>query len=295
MSRQFAKTTVTLSLMVAGLVCGCQKPMGSTASGPFAPAGTLAPTTSQPLIPFGPITGATRVPPPPTGSSRAGNGYAAPTTAPTSASVGAANPYDPFAQSGSGFTAAQERTAAPTIPTALRNTSGGMPVIDLTATAMVSQQNPTSQPIGSGLGAPSMDMNANGGWQSGVVQASATQQAPSISVPPGDLASRLRPLDSSASAGAVPVPGPLVYTAPSQDNFAAAGQPMTSAWQTQSPTQAQQQSSSVSYVSQLPNSPSPVPSTDPINISGQGAKAAQGGSGEPSNSNLLWRNPAVAR
>jgi hypothetical protein len=294
MSRQFAKSTVTLSVLAAGLFCGCQKPMGSTASGPFAPAGTLAPTTNQPLIPFGPITGATRVPPPPTGSTRASNSYAAPTTNPTSAALDSTKPYDSFAQTSNGFSNASAPPTAPSPPPASRINSGGMAVIDLTATAMVPQQSQSFQPIGSGLSAPPLDMNTGGGWQTGVVQVSATQQAPSISVPQGDLASRLRPLDTSATIGAVPVAGFSVPPAQPNDNFGAAGQP-PSAWQTVQPTPSQQQSPSVAYVSQLPNAPSPVPSTDPINTEGRSSSSGQGGNSEPSNSNLLWRNPAVAR
>lgn len=295
MSRQFAKTVASLSIFSVGLFCGCQRPMGGTASGPFAPAGTLAPATSQPLIPFGPLNGATRVPPPPTGSTQASNGYVGPSAMTTAMSAGNANAYDSFTNSANPSAGAPAQS--PQLSANSRSNLGGMPVIDLTAGMNSGQNMPVAygnQVVGSGI-AGSTASQGNG-WQTGFAQTSATMPEPSISVPPGDLASRLRPLDSSVAAGAIPLPGqpgisqpgfgpattsPVALTPyPNQVNVP------SPAWQAVQPTSASAISTNPSYVSQLPTGPS----TDPVL-----PPTSTGSQTQTQNNSLLWRNPSVVR
>ncbi|HBJ38035.1 MAG TPA: hypothetical protein DDZ51_25415 [Planctomycetaceae bacterium] len=306
MSRQFAKSTASLSVLAVGLFCGCQKTMGTAANGPFAPAGTLSPATSQPLVPFGPIGGATRVPPPPTGSSRASNAYSAPTAASASLPYGGAVPYDSFASSGAppavmGPVGTPEVGPSPTISANSRGNLGGMPVIDLTAGMNAPQSMPasyTNQVVGSGVASVQPAMNTmpggwqNGGqsaaWQNGVAQSSAMQQPLNISVPPGDLAARLRPLETNVSAAAIPIPGqPNVAMNPYRSDV----YEPSPAWQSVQPASATVPQNP-QYISQLPTGPSTGPSTDPVNRSNAGNGQEQT---QAPNNSLLWRNPAVAR
>jgi len=300
MTRTHANTTALLSVIAAALFCGCQKTMGTAANGPFAPAGTLAPATSQPLFPFGPLTGATRVPPPPTGSTQASNHYSSPTA--MSGGAPLANPaaYDSFASS-SGQTApgnvpfSHPHAAPPSLSANARNNLGGMPVIDLTAGMNAPQNMPiqySNQAVGSGIAS---NQPPNNGWQANVAQTGAFQPTPSISVPPSDLASRLRPLDANLSAAAIPLPDQSGFQ-PTYGQMQAGGyvptqnQPAVAmtqyrneayepspAWQSVQPASATAMPQNPQYVSQLPTGPS----TEPVNQS-------------QANS-LLWRNPAVAR
>lgn len=305
MSRQFAKSTASLTVLAVGLFCGCQKPMGNAANGPFAPAGTLSPATSQPLIPFGPIGGATRVPPPPTGSSQANNQYSTPTAA---MPIGGAAPYDSFASSVAPPIGPADVNppqfapqTAPPLSDNSRNNLGGMPVIDLTAGMNTPQNMPNpyaNQAVGSGIAGTQTAMNPmqagwqNGGqgnWQTGMVQpgmvpAGAVQQTPNISVPQGDLAARLRPLETKVAAGAIPIPGQPNIAMNQYHTEAFAPSP---AWQSVQPASATT-SQNPSYVSQLPTGPS----TDPIN---QTTNATGQNQNQDQNNSLLWRNPAVAR
>jgi hypothetical protein len=298
MTRQFAKTTVILTALALGTFCGCQKPMGGTASGPFAPAGNLGPASGPPLIPFGPMGGATRVPPPPTGSTRASNAYSAP-SGPASASMDHGGVYDSFATAPSGFGDGSTFVATPTLPTATRNATGGMPVIDLTAATATAQQNQLAaayQPVGSGVSA---NQTPPGGWQAGVVQTSMSHQPPNISVPPGDLAARLRPLDSQIAAGAVPMLGTTAANTVPYDNFTAvAAAPLASQTQYRNDPAESPAWQAVQPVTAY------APSTDPHN--GSQSNRTTGGTQQSSpntpaaaatmpNDNLLWRNPAVAR
>jgi len=292
MSRQFAKSTASLSVLAVGLFCGCQKQMGNTANGPFAPAGTLSPATSQPLIPFGPIGGATRVPPPPTGSTQANNPYSAPTAASASMPIGNSLPYDSFAGSATVNSPQMgPQSAAPLISGSSSNL-GGMPVIDLTAGMNAPQNMPisyTSQPVGSGIASVQPAMNPmqsgwqNGNqanWQPGMAQAGAAQQTPNISVPPGDLAARLRPLDTNVASGAIPIPGQQSMAAAQYQNEGYVASP---AWQAVQPASATI-TQNPTYASQMPTGPS----TDPVN-------STNDANGQNQSNSLLWRNPAVAR
>lgn len=276
MTRTHADKTALLFVIAAALFGGCQKTMGTAANGPFAPAGSMAPATSQPLIPFGPLNGATRVPPPPTGSTQASNQYSSPTA--MSGAAPHANPaaYDSFATS-SGQTAPVnvpfKNTLAtpPSMAPNGRNNLGGMPIIDLTAGMNAPQSMPipyANQAVGSGIASNQAPHN---GWQSGVAQTGAFQPTPNTSVPPSDLASRLRPLDANLSAAAIPLPGQGGY------------EPST-AWQAVQPASATSMPQNPQYVSQLPTGPS----TDPVNPSTDTAAQTEANS-------LLWRNPAVAR
>jgi len=289
MIRHTDRFTCRLSLLATILLCGCQRNMGPSASGPFAPAGTLAPTSSQPLIPFGPLTGATRVPPPPTGSTQASNGYAAPTgnAVPSGSPQSNLQPhgidsgnYDAFAQ-----------RSNPQLTSTRRSLPGGMPVIDLTSGPSSSSQTlnqpaiASNQPVGSGV--------INPQWQAG-----GMTSAPNISVPQGDLAARLRPLDPALESTGVPVPGQV---APS--GFAAiAGIPSTTmpsgvamtqyrseadvpspAWEAVQPASANVAAQSPQYVSQSPTAT--FPSTEPVNPAARTASSQ--------NDSLLWRNPSA--
>lgn len=299
MSRKFANITASFSVLAVGLFCGCQKQMGNAANGPFSPAGTLSPATSQPLIPFGPIGGATRVPPPPTGSAQANNGYLGPNAASASVPNGGAVAYDSFASSttppgGSG--PVDNPHAAQQLSANSRSTLGGMPVIDLTAGMNTAQNRAfphANEAVGSGIASVPAGINqmANGGsqgdgqpgnWQPGFVQPGAVQQTQSISVPPGDLASRLRPLDANVSAGATPVQGqPNV----AMTQYRSETQAPSPAWQAVQPVAAIVESPQ--YVSQLPTGPS----TEPVNQPG----ITGSGQNQNPNNSLLWRNPSAAR
>lgn len=292
MRRQFAKSTTSLTFLAVGLFCGCQKPMGNAANGPFAPAGTLSPATSQPLIPFGPIGGATRVPPPPTGSTQANNQYSSPSA---SMPIGGAAPYDSFANSVAppvGPAAVNTPQFTPPLSANSRSNLGGMPVIDLTA-GMNAPQNMSipyaNQAVGSGIASVQPAMNpmqagwqssGQGNWQPGMVPTGSMQQTQNISVPPGDLAARLRPLETNVASGAIPIPGQQSIAMTQHRTEAFAPSP---AWQAVQPASASI-SQNPPYVTQLPTGPS----TDPI-------KTTNEISGQDKNNSLLWRNPASAR
>ena len=304
MSRQFAKSTTSLTFLAVGLFCGCQKPMGNAANGPFSPAGPLSPATSQPLFPFGPIGGATRVPPPPTGSTQANNQYSSPTAASASMPIGGAASYDSFANSvappvgpASDNTPQFAPQTAPPLSANSRSNQGGMPVIDLTAGMSAPQNMLTpyaNQAVGSGIASVQPAMNpTQAGWQNsgqmnwqpgmvqpGTVPVGGMQQTQNISVPPGDLAARLRPLETNVASGAIPIPGQKSIAMTQHRTEAFAPSP---AWQAVQPASASI-SQNPPYVSQLPTGPS----TDPI-------KTTNDISGQDKNNSLLWRNPASAR
>lgn len=280
MTRQPTTATIAVCFLAAALAGGCQKPMG-TASGPYAPAGTLAPNTSStPLIPFGSLNGATRVPPPPTGSTQA----AAPYTGPAAGSVSGNTPtQDSFAPANS---AANQYAAAP----AVRQTLGGMPVIDLTAGFSGSPTQPAafnapgnSAPIGSGVATANTGWQATGTAQPGMnPQSMGNPQIPqNISVNPSDLASRLRPLDPQSVAGAIPVQAPQGY-APAQPPYVPA--PYAPAQQPQSVAMTQYRTESPATYAAPAAAAAGIPSTEPV-------KPAN----DTSNDSLLWRNPTTAR
>jgi hypothetical protein len=114
-----------------------------------------------------------------------------------------------------------------------------------------------------------------------MVQAGAVNQTPNISVPPGDLAARLRPLENNVAASAIPIPAQqgMAMTQYRNDGYVS-----SPAWQAVQPASATV-SQNPPYVSQLPTGPS----TEPVNQS-----TTATGPNQPNNS-LLWRNPAVAR
>lgn len=284
-------SAVTISLCVAAtsLLAGCQQPLGS-ATGPYAPAGSLPSASSPPLVPFGSLNGATRVPPPPTGSSQVSSGYDGQPAAQFSAQAtpgGFSTPVSSLAANNS---------------SGQRQSLGGMPVIDLTVgmnqqpvvppTALAPQQAVAI--------APALDTAPPVG--SGVVTADWQNSIPNISVEPVDLASKLRPLDPAqaaaiqplhASQDFIPADHPAVAMTQYRTEASAA-----STWQAVQPASAEmpvanhpasnnafeQRGSSQAYSSQSPARP--LPSTDPVDP--KPSAAAQTG-------NLLWRNPAVAR
>jgi hypothetical protein len=167
-----------------------------------------------------------------------------------------------------------------------------MPVIDLTAGMNAPQNMPisyTSQPVGSGIASVQPAMNPmqsgwqNGNqanWQPGMAQAGAAQQTPNISVPPGDLAARLRPLDTNVASGAIPIPGQQSMAAAQYQNEGYVASP---AWQAVQPASATI-TQNPTYASQMPTGPS----TDPVN-------STNDANGQNQSNSLLWRNPAVAR
>jgi hypothetical protein len=112
-----------------------------------------------------------------------------------------------------------------------------------------------------------------------MAQAGAVQQTPNISVPPGDLASRLRPLDTNVASGAVPIPGQQGTAMNQYQNDEYVSSP---AWQAVQPASATI-SQNPTYASQMPTGPS----TEPVN----NTNAANG---QPQSNSLLWRNPSVA-
>jgi len=214
----------------------------------------------------------------------------------------------------------------PSLSANARSNLGGMPVIDLTAgmNAPLNMQIPyANQAVGSGIAsnqAPNNGWQNNFGqpanWQSGVAQTGAFQPTPNISVPPSDLASRLRPLDANLSAAAIPMPGQNGFAPQATNSFAqqspvqptygqmqpggyvpAQAQPAVAmtqyrnemnqpspAWQSVQPASAASMLQNPAYVSQLRTGPS----TEPVNQSTDPASQSQANS-------LLWRNPAVAR
>lgn len=300
MTRTHAITTALLSVIAAALFGGCQKTMGTAANGPFAPAGTLAPATSQPLTPIWPLSGATRVPPPPTGSTQASNHYSSPTAMSGGDPLGNPAAYDSFASS-SGQTAPgnvpfnHPPATPPSLSANASNNLGGMPVIDLTAGMNAPRKMPiqySNQAVGSGIAS---NQPPNNGWQSNGAQTGAFQPTPSISVPPIDLASRLRPLDANLSAVAIPSPdqGGFQPTygqmqaggyVPAQNQSTVAmtqyrdeAYEPSPAWQSVQPASATAMTQNPQYVPQL----STGPSTEPVN--------------QTQADSLLWRNPAVAR
>jgi hypothetical protein len=255
-----------------------------TASGPYAPAGTLPPnTTSTPLIPFGSLNGATRVPPPPTGSTQAAAPYNA--AGPAAGSVSANTAFPNTFASDNGF--ANQTAAAP----AIRQTLGGMPVIDLTAGFSGASTQPAAfnapnntAPIGSGVASVNTGWQATGTDQAGMApQAIGNPQIPqSISVNPTDLASRLRPLDPQSTAGAIPVQAPPGYT-PAQPPYVPA--PFSPVQQPQSVAMTQYRTESpATNAAQPPTAAAGIPSTEPV----KPASAT-------TNDSLLWRNPTSAR
>ncbi len=288
MTRHIPLVTIALCVAATALLAGCQRPMGS-ATGPYAPAGSLSPASSQPLIPFGSFNGATRVPPPPTGSSQVSAGYDGQPAAMFSAS--------PSHSSLTGLATHNPATGGQLQSSAsgARSSLGGMPVIDLTAGMMNTRPpaaiyDPAAQPGGEAIGSGVAGGNgvATAGWQT----------TPNISVSPADLASRLRPLEPSQAVTLVPL-------ATSQDYLPMADAPgvaMTQyrteagaspAWQAVQPASGQfplsgnafeQRADTGAYSAQLPGPSSP--STEPVQA---------GLRGTTGNDTLLWRNPAVAR
>src|SRR5690606_25283288 len=125
MTRHLSAVTISLCVAATSLFAGCQRPMGS-ATGPYAPAGSLPPASSQPLIAFGSLKGATRVPPPPTGSSQVSSSYDGQPAAQFSAQT----------VPGSSGIAASSLAASGSSAGGQRQMLGGMPVIDLTAGMM---------------------------------------------------------------------------------------------------------------------------------------------------------------
>jgi len=289
MIRHTDRFTCRLSLFATVLLCGCQRNMGPSASGPFAPAGTLAPTSSQPLIPFGPLTGATRVPPPPTGSAQASNGYAAPTGTATPTGSPQSNLQLQGVNNGN-FDAFAHRSN-PQLTSTRRSLPGGMPVIDLTVgpnpiSPTINQHDLAAhQPVGSGVISPQ--------WQS-----SGMLPAPNVSVPPGDLAARLRPLDPAQETSGVMVPNQAaspgfasvvgyppttIPTGVAMTQYHTAANAPSPAWEAVQPVSANIAAQSPQYVSQSPTAT--IPSTEPVNPATRTASSQ--------NDSLLWRNPSA--
>jgi len=261
---------------------GCQRSMtGSMATGPFAPAGSMAPAGNSPLIPIGPVSGATRVPPPSTGSSSPSNGYLGAPSASTfdaraattlQANTGSTNSN---ANSGLGATQFNPNTAMTPQPPSFRDSLGGMPVNDLTNQGPVPtiQAPPTSfagsyppAVVGSGVAYPT---------PSAAAETSAWAQQPS------DL---LRPIEVPYAA--IPVPR-YRGMEPTPQQYAPAVQPAggfaaADSWQTTQPNYPSTPSSPPSVIQT-----SLVPSTDPV---GTGRPTYQS-AGPP----LPWRSPTTAR
>lgn len=258
---------------------GCQRSMnGSMATGPFAPAGSMAPAGNSPLIPIGPVSGATRVPPPATGSSSSANGYQGAALSPSS-NVGLASDVDANGQvaplnPNTGFAAAPSSQNA--APASFRSSLGGMPINDLT--------NQGSVPLPQ---APPSSFA--GGYQAGVVGSGVAY--PSSNAPletsawaqqPADL---LRPIDTPYAA--VPVPR---YRGMEQPYNAAVqpagGSVAADAWQTTLPNNPQANYPQPASVPAPVRQASLTPSTDPVGTD----SAFQ--TGTPS---LPWRSPTTAR
>lgn len=310
MTRHLPTVTIALCVAVSAFSSGCQRPMGA-ANGPYAPAGSLSPASPPPLIPLGALNGATRVPPPPTGSSQVSTGYDGHPPAMSTASAGSP------AMVGSGLAA--DMAQADTSRTRL----GGMPVIDLTAgmtpAAPPIVQQPMAVPPAAG-GVPDAAVAAAAGWQapgganpataaslaatpSPAAAAGAAEFEPSISVPPSDLAARLRPLEPGQAAVMLPLADPA-GSAPTAHSTIAMTQYRTEvnpspAWQAVAPAVAlepvsghgggsgnafDQQPVATEHRAQSP--PAALPSTDPVQRS-----AAE----PPPTASLLWRNPKVAK
>jgi len=151
------RPTKSLLFVAAGLSIfgstGCQRSMnGSMATGPFAPAGSMAPTSSAPLIPIGPVNGATRVPPPSTGSSSPNSAYL---STPTTSSID--NRSVNTLQANAGNVSPNFGNAG-LPPATFRDSLGGMPINDLTYQSTINQSVPASYSdpyqttaVGSGL------------------------------------------------------------------------------------------------------------------------------------------------
>ncbi len=293
-------SAVTISLCVAAtsLLAGCQRPMGS-ATGPYAPAGSLPPASSQPLIPFGSLNGATRVPPPPTGSSQVSSGYDGQPAAQFSAQAAPGIAASSFAANGSSSGGQ-------------RQSLGGMPVIDLTA-GMIEAPAPvpgfapeqafaSNTPAGHGPLSNLTPLSNAAPVGSGVATADWQSSTPSISVAPVDLAARLRPLDASQAAAIMPLHTtqddvPADHPSVAMTQYRTESHP-SPAWQSVQPASAEllvtntpvannafeQRPSTHAYASQSPARS--LPSTEPVEPQQQNAAAT---------GNLLWRNPAVAR
>jgi hypothetical protein len=182
-----------------------------------------------------------------------------------------------------------------------RNSMGGMPVIDLTAGMTQSALPPAIyDPAVQQLASGSM---ANGSAIGSGVAPASWESSPNISVPAGDLASRLRPLEPTENMTLVPFVATQEYApvanAPSvamtQYRSEASASP---AWQAVAPVPGRHSTTgnafeqrSTNYTSQLPATG--LPSTDPV--ASPSNAAPQGNAAAARNEALLWRNPAVAR
>ncbi len=315
---------------------GCHRSM-NPAVAPYGANGAMAPAGSQPLIPFGPLQGATRVPPPATGSSQASLGYQGPTTAMASP-IGSgfvastAAPHDSFA----GQSITNQSNGSPA-----RTSMGGMPVIDLTAgladrrpPANASQQQQagpmqtgpiqvgTMQQPGAGMSSqPVVASAATPGGSfaqpqqpAGGVAMAGWQTPESISVPQGDLAGRLRPLDAAAVTTMVPLHGQGGFqgNATGQGDWDGGQGSQQPAWNQPAPHSQMPASQVVS--SQEPRSqvamtqyrghaePAAGAALEPV--AGQASDRGQFPSTDPvegptvrvgQSESLLWRNPSVAR
>jgi len=154
MTRPTQITVLIFLVTAASASAGCQRSMsGGMPSSPFGttamPANTMAPVGSSPLIPLGPITGATRVPPPPTNSTGT-NAYLGPPSASTFDPRGASMAQAPLTQPQ--LAQAPLSNASPMAnvhpPSAFRDSLGGMPINDLTATTPATYL-PVAYPVGS--------------------------------------------------------------------------------------------------------------------------------------------------
>jgi hypothetical protein len=251
---------------------GCQRSMnGSMATGPFAPAGSMAPAGNSPLIPIGPVSGATRVPPPATGSSSSANGYLGAAMSPAP-NAGLVSSFD------SGSNEAQwNQTMASAPPSSFRSSLGGMPINDLTNQGSVSlQQAPPS--------------SFAGGNQAGVVGSGvaypasyAASETSAWAQQPADL---LRPIDTPYAA--VPVPRYRGMEQPYNGAVQPAGGFVAvDSWQTTQPIYPQENYPETASASAPVRQTSMTPSTDPI---GNQSPAFQ-----TSSPSLPWRSPTTAR
>lgn len=290
MFRPLSQAMFAVCLTAAlGMATGCQRPFGQSPGGYSAP-GAMTPAGSQTLFPIGPIQGATRVPPPSTGSSQVSNGYAGRPSMLSHADSGM----------GAGHLAAASSNS--------RSTMGGMPVIDLTAGLNDSRPfqaatHPQTHLAGPHDGFAHVDghgpavVTAGGDMPIGSGVAPAAWAEPiGISVPPSDLASRLRPLEGDEGTRIMPPANTAGYVESSTASVAMAQYrtenafvPMTAAsGGAEQSTQAfQPRDTSANYASASPE-PS-FPSTEPVN--GSAGRTLQANP----NDNLLWRNPSVAR
>jgi hypothetical protein len=285
-----------LSLPFLGLMTtGCQRSMnGSMASGPFAPAGTTAPAGGSQLFPMGPITGATRVPPPSTGSSSASNGYIG---TPSASNFAAPNTMQASLNSGSPTAGPAPVDSVAVQGNSLRNSLGGMPVIDLTA--QLSPEQPPAPVYGSssfGGTAPQTSAQGYDSFASSAPVGSGVYPAPyasETSVRTAQPSELLRPIDQPYAAVPVPRYRGIEPTAVAPNAYAAAptvspagGFPSTDAWQSvaSQPVPAANYSTGANVGVTRSG-----PSTEPVRQA-TNAPAAQVAS--PS---LPWRSPTTAR